>query len=75
VDLNVDQAGKKRLAGIGGRLEVKLIDEALAPSATMHDQIFEFFELVQMALQLGITPSGVLAHVTTAESNVSAFHL
>ena len=75
VGLDIDQAGKERLAGIGGRLEVKLVHEALAAPATMNDQIFEFFELVQMALQLGITPSGVLAHVTAAKEKIAALDL
>ena len=39
-------------------LEQQLVDEALAASAVMHQQIFEFFETLQMTLKLCVAPLG-----------------
>jgi hypothetical protein len=63
----VDQARQEGLARIGGPRQEEFINEALAAPAPMHDQAFEFFELMQMPLQLRVAPSGLLAHVAAAK--------
>lgn len=72
---HLTQPRQKELARIGGPLKEELVNEALAALAAMDDEVFEFFELVQMALHLGVAPAGVLAHVTAAKTEVGAFHL
>ena len=47
---HIDQAGQHGSAAVALALEHQFVDEALAAPAVMHQQIFEFFEAMQMRL-------------------------
>jgi hypothetical protein len=44
----------------------------LAAPAVVHGQIFELFEAMQVDLQLGVAPTGVLADVSAAKEKIGA---
>jgi hypothetical protein len=56
-------------------VEEQLIDEALSATASMHDHVFEFFQLVQMTFHLRIAPSGRHPHIATAETKILTRHI
>jgi hypothetical protein len=41
----------------------------------MHDQVFEFFEPMQMGFQLCVAPAGMSAHVPAAKTKIIPLHL
>jgi hypothetical protein len=47
---DLDQAGQHGLAAVALALEHQFIDEALAAPAVVDEEIFEFFEAMQMSL-------------------------
>ena len=60
-----------RLLRLGPR-PVQFVDVGLAPSAVMHDQIFQLFQAVQMRFRLRVAPAGMGAHVAAAKEKTFA---
>ena len=61
--LHFDKAGQHGLAAVVLALEHQLVDEALAASAVMHREIFEFFEPLQMLFSC-VSPHAVNARTS-----------
>ncbi len=52
-------------------IEEQLVDEALAASAAMHDQVFELFQPLQVPLELRVAPARVMPRTSRREKRNS----
>ena len=55
--LHIDQAHQERLAVATRAVIQQLVHEALAATATMHEHVFQLFELVHVHLHLEVRPA------------------
>lgn len=70
--LDIDETHQERFAIATRTVIQQFVHEALAAAATMHEHVFQLFELVHVHLHLEVGPARMFAHVAATKTVIAA---